>query len=107
MAGLKRTIKRSYRSEPLGLLPAQQQATGHWRAINPGVMGFITVTSGASGLQVRAVRGPDLSDSQADGAGSIPVTRSCRVARHRGQMSLDIMDERAIFAAGSCGLGPG
>jgi len=30
----------------------------------------------AGGDQVRAVRGPDLSDSQADSAGSIPVTRS-------------------------------
>jgi hypothetical protein len=50
--------------------------TGHWRAINPGVTGCMTVTSGTSGSQVRAVRGPDLSDSQADSAGSIPVTRS-------------------------------
>jgi hypothetical protein len=53
-----------------------QTATGHWRAINQGVMGFITVTSGASALQVSVVRGSDLSDSQADSAGSIPVTRS-------------------------------
>ena len=51
-------------------------ATGHWRAINPGVVGFITVTSGAPAAQVRAVRGLDRSDSQADSAGSIPVTRS-------------------------------
>jgi len=36
----------------------------------------MTVTGGASDDQVRAVRGPDLSDSQADSAGSIPVTRS-------------------------------
>jgi hypothetical protein len=39
-------------------------------------MGFMTVTSGASDAQLRAVRGLDLSDSQADSAGSIPVTRS-------------------------------
>ena len=36
----------------------------------------MTVTSGASTAQLRAVRGPDRSDSQADSAGSIPVTRS-------------------------------
>jgi hypothetical protein len=51
-------------------------STGHWRAINPGDMGFMTVTGGASGSQVSAVRGPDLLVSQADSAGSIPVTRS-------------------------------
>jgi hypothetical protein len=39
-------------------------------------MGFMTATSGASGSQVSEVRGPNLSDSQADSAGSIPVTRS-------------------------------
>ena len=49
---------------------------GHWRAINPGVAGFITVTSGISDAQLRTVRGPDLSHSQADSVGSIPVTRS-------------------------------
>jgi len=49
---------------------------GHWRAINPDITRFITVTSGASDAQVRAVRGPDLSDSQADSGGSIPLTRS-------------------------------
>src|SRR4249920_1429513 len=53
-----------------------REAMGHWRAISPSVMGSITVTSGASVAQVRAVRGPDRSDSQADSAGSIPVTRS-------------------------------
>jgi hypothetical protein len=52
------------------------QAPGHWRAINPGIPGSMTVTSGASTAQLRAVRGPNLSDSQADSAGSIPVTRS-------------------------------
>ena len=55
------------------------QATGHWRAINPGVTGSMTVTCGVSDAQVRAVRGPDWSDSQADSAGSIPVTRSTKV----------------------------
>ena len=39
-------------------------------------MGSVTVTSGASDAQIRAVRGLDRSDSQADSAGSIPVTRS-------------------------------
>ena len=52
------------------------QATGHWRAISPGITQSMTVTSGASGPQVRAVRDPDLSDSQADSGGSIPLTRS-------------------------------
>jgi hypothetical protein len=49
---------------------------GHWRAITHGVAGSITATSGASVAQVRAARDPDLSDSHADSAGSIPVTRS-------------------------------
>jgi hypothetical protein len=56
---------------------------GHWRAINPGIAGSMTVTSGASTAQLRAVRSPDRTDSQADSAGSIPVTRSeymCRSA---------------------------
>ena len=34
------------------------------------------VTSGTLDVQVRGVRDPDRSDSQADSAGSIPVTRS-------------------------------
>jgi hypothetical protein len=38
----------------------------------------MTVTSGASTSQLSVVRGRDLSDSQADSAGSIPVTRSHR-----------------------------
>ena len=54
----------------------RDQTMGHWRAISPGVARSMTVTGGASDDQVRAVRGPDLSDSQADSAGSIPVTRS-------------------------------
>jgi len=35
-------------------------------AISPGVTRSMTVTNDASGPQVRAVRDPDLSDSQAD-----------------------------------------
>ena len=58
----------------------RDQTMGHWRAISPGVARSMTVTGGASDDQVRAVRGPDLSDSQADSAGSIPVTRSARRA---------------------------
>jgi hypothetical protein len=38
-----------------------QHATGHWRAISPVVAGCIAVTGGASGAQVRAIRGLDLS----------------------------------------------
>jgi hypothetical protein len=76
---------------------------GHWRAINPGVTGSVTVTSGVSDAQVRAVRGPDLLVSQADSAGSIPVTRSHVKAQARGCFSglgLDrsrgLMSPRAI-----------
>src|SRR5215471_18981216 len=52
------------------------QVTGHWRAINPSVTRSMTATGGASDPQIRAVRDPDLSDSQADSAGSIPVSLS-------------------------------
>jgi hypothetical protein len=51
-------------------------AAGHWRAISPGVMGCLTVTSGVPDSQVGVVRGPDRSDSQADCASPILVTRS-------------------------------
>src|SRR5262245_20956532 len=54
-------------------------------------MGSMTVTSGASVAQVRAVRRPDRSDSQADSAGSIPVTRSdvkAQVSGHARRGSL-------------------
>jgi hypothetical protein len=47
----------------------------------------MTVASGASDVQVRAVRGPNLSDSQADSAGSIPVTRSNVKAQVRDGIS--------------------
>jgi hypothetical protein len=39
-------------------------------------MGYVRVTGGATGPQVSEVRGPDLLVSQANSAGSIPVTRS-------------------------------
>ena len=52
--------------------------------VSPGVAGSLTVTSGASGAQVGAARGPDRSDSQADSAGSIPVTRSALKAPDSG-----------------------
>ncbi len=55
--------------------PAASRTIGP-RVINPGIEGSVTVTSGALDVQVRTVRGPDLSDSQADSAGSIPVARS-------------------------------
>jgi hypothetical protein len=73
----KRPVKGSYgeaRRQVGHLL--SHQATGHWRAINPGVAGSLTVTSGTSNPEIRAVSGPDLSDSQAGSSGSIPVTRS-------------------------------
>jgi hypothetical protein len=43
----------------------------------------MTVTRGASDAQLRVVRGPDLSNSQADSAGSIPVTRSTKAQLKR------------------------
>ena len=46
------------------------------RPLNPGIAGSMTVVSGASAAQLRVVRGPDRTGSQADSAGSIPVTRS-------------------------------
>jgi hypothetical protein len=66
------------RSKACRLLASAQsdQAAGHWRAISRGVVGSMTVTSGTLDAQVRAVSDPDRSDSQADSAGSIPVTRS-------------------------------
>jgi len=48
-----------------------QPSLGHRRAISPGVAGLMAVTSDTSTAQVKAVRGLDLSDSQADSAGSI------------------------------------
>jgi hypothetical protein len=52
---------------------------GHWRAISPGVMGCLTVTSGVPDSQVGEVKGPDRSDSQADGPqGSAPGQASTR-----------------------------
>jgi hypothetical protein len=59
---------------------------GHWRAISPGATGSVTVISGASTAQLRGVRGPDRSDSQADSAGSIPVTRSKPRIRSSGHL---------------------
>jgi hypothetical protein len=46
---------------PQLLCPRRQLGlrAGHWRAINAGVPGSMTVTSGASAAQLRAVRGPD------------------------------------------------
>jgi hypothetical protein len=45
-------------------------------AINPGDEGSLTVTHGQPALQVRPDEGPDRADSQALGAGLIPVTCS-------------------------------
>jgi hypothetical protein len=67
------TAPRTIRLVAHGL---DDHAAGHWRAINLGVMGSVTVTSGTSDVQVGAVRSPDLLVSQADSASSILVTRS-------------------------------
>ena len=71
-------LDKRYLANTPQLIPSRgwRLRAGHWRAINPSVPGSMTVTSGTSTAQVRAVSGPDLSDSQADSAGSIPVTRS-------------------------------
>jgi hypothetical protein len=61
-------------------------ATGHWRAINPGIAGSMTVANGALTAQLKAVRALDRTDSQADNAGSIPVTRSTSRRRSRGYL---------------------
>ena len=49
---------------------------GHYRAVNPGETGSVTGTGGRQGRQLSSHDGRDLADSQADSAGSIPVTRS-------------------------------
>jgi hypothetical protein len=48
----------------------------HSRAISPGNTGPRTVTHGSRGPQVRPYTGLNDANSQADSAGSIPVTRS-------------------------------
>jgi hypothetical protein len=79
---------------------------GLWRAINLGVTGSMTVTSGASDGQARVVRGPDLSDSQADSAGSIPVTRSNEKSHVRALLERRSLDDfaptEAIEELGRC-----
>ena len=60
----------------LGHKAPGDEAAGHWRAISPGIARSMTVTRSASTAQLRAVKGAYRSDSQADSAGSIPVTRS-------------------------------
>jgi len=49
---------------------------GPLAAINPGDERSITVTRGHPAAQVKPHSSPDRTDSQADSAGSIPVTRS-------------------------------
>ena len=46
--------------------------------INPGEDRYLTVTHGQASLQLRPYRSPNGTTSQADSAGSIPVTRSRR-----------------------------
>jgi hypothetical protein len=63
------TCRRVVEVKPAGSPAASTQPSGHGplTAISPGVTGSITVNSGASNVQVRAVRSPGRSDSQADG----------------------------------------
>jgi len=60
----------------------------------------MTVTTGMSAARVSAVRGPDRSDSQAGGAGSIPVTRSDVKTQVRG----NVLSPGSWSFRGSCGL---
>ena len=68
LAGASCKTRADRCAQGLGTMPR-----GHWRAISPGVTGSMTVTGGASGAQVSAVRGFDLSDSQADSADNFSV----------------------------------
>jgi hypothetical protein len=56
---------------------------GHWRAINPGVAGSFTVTSGTSDVQVSTVKGPDLLVSQADSVASGSCQTRARTGSQR------------------------
>ena len=68
LAGASCKTRADRCAQGLGTMPR-----GHWRAISLGVTGSMTVTGGASGAQVSAVRGFDLSDSQADSADNFSV----------------------------------
>ena len=59
-------------------------------------MGSMTVASGTSVAQVRPVRRPDRSDSQADSAGSIPVTRSHVKAQVREHPQPDSLSRQRL-----------
>jgi hypothetical protein len=64
----------------------------HYRAINPGNEGSLTVTHGHPAPQVRPHNSPNRTDSQADSAGSIPVTRSTTKAQVSGpSLNLDLV----------------
>jgi hypothetical protein len=71
----RRAAERAIKVSRLVRRPSGPSATGHQRAINPGAAGSMTVTGGPSTAQLSVVSGLDWSDSQADSAGSIPVTR--------------------------------
>ena len=58
--------------------------SGHRRATNPGDEGTLAGTPGHRNAQVTRGIGSSRSDSQADSAGSIPVTRSHVKAQARG-----------------------
>jgi len=60
---------------------------GPLAAINPGDERSITVTRGHPAAQVKPHSSPDRTDSQADSAGSIPVTRSKRERAARALFS--------------------
>jgi hypothetical protein len=57
----------------------------------------MTVTSGMSAAQVSAVRGPDRSDSQADSASSILVTRSDVKAQVSGHARYHSLARRVLL----------
>ena len=105
--------------QPLRLLPiarhrcgpchrpatSSHQTMGHWRAISPGAAGPLTVTGSASIAQLSAVRGPDLSDSQADSASSILVTRSIvesQASKAQDRWCHDPLPRRCVCVPAAC-----
>ena len=73
----------------------------HSRAISPGKTGPRTVTHGSRDPQVRLYTGLNDANSQADSAGSIPVTRSSVNAAQR-DFSLTEAELSRRFRARSC-----
>jgi hypothetical protein len=74
---------------------------GHWRAISQGDEGSATASAAPPCHQVRPTTRQNRSASQADSAGSIPVTRSSVNAAQRA-FSLTEAELSPRFRARSC-----